>query len=179
MTTLSPQNTQSCGLAPKSIYFCYVSLELIGQFRGLADHEPRDLRCFTLRYPRWVGPKLSNTPLDTSRTIQEFLTEASYCFEPHYFIIIKSLLYKKLSDVRILYAVYGENMWAIGTADGNPIVLKKEPALSSRTLTEHRPLTQPLFSYLFALFFSSKSIFPSCVGYVLKSMKQDCRVLFR
>jgi hypothetical protein len=97
---------------------------LIGQFRDLADREPRDLRCFTLRYFRWAGPKLSITSLDASQTIQEFLTEASYCFHLHYFAIFKSLLYKQLSDVIILYEVYGENMWGIGTTDGKPIVLE-------------------------------------------------------
>lgn len=107
--------------------------------------------------------------LDTSQTLQEFLTEASYCFQLHYFTIMKSLLYKQVSEVRIFYAVYGENMWGIGTTDGNPIVLEGQgaifqPALNTRTFTEYKSSfrAQPLFSYLFTLFFTSKdTCFPA------------------
>jgi hypothetical protein len=84
----------------------------------------------TLLQAAWSGPKLSITSLDASQTIQEFLTEASYCFQLHYFAIFKSLLYKQLSDDISLYAVYGESMWGIGTADGKPIVLEGQTAIS-------------------------------------------------
>lgn len=45
------------------------------------DRGPRELWCFTLRYPRWVNPNFPSTSsVDASQTCKELLAETSYCF---------------------------------------------------------------------------------------------------